>query len=225
MTIKELKRAQVLQEVEAGRMTGVEAAEMLGLSVRQVRRLQKTFRAKGAEGLAHGNRGKPSARRMPGKERKRILKLIEKDYRDYNTQHLMEELEREHGIVISYSALRRLRNAANLPSPRKRRVPGHRSRRERRPMAGMLLQADGSEHDWLEGRGPRVDTPCGRMLYCAQAGVIGILFRYPFYATHTRTVSLTHVIGKIRHSPRRLRFFVAAAARRKRTYYKGPVGI
>jgi transposase len=156
MTIKELKRAHVLQEVEGRRMGGKEAAEVLGLSVRQVRRLLKTFREKGAEGLAHGNRGKPSKRRMPEAEREGIIKLIAKDYRDYNTLHLQEELEEEHGLAVSYSALRRLRNAARLPSPRTRRVPGHRARRERRPVAGMLLQADGSDHDWLEGRGPRL---------------------------------------------------------------------
>lgn len=156
MMIKELKRAQVLQEVVARRMTGQDEAQMLGLSVRQVRRLQKTFREKGAEGLVHGNRGKQSQRRMPEEERERIIKLLGKDYRDYNTRHLAEELEWESGIVISYSALRQLRNAAGLPSPRKRRALAHRSRRERRLMAGMMLQANGNDHDWLEGRGPRL---------------------------------------------------------------------
>jgi transposase len=156
MTIKELKRAHVLQEVENGRMTGVAAAEVLRVSERQVRRLLRTYREKGAVGLAHGNRGKASKRRMDEQTRERIVGLIDKDYRDYNTLHLQEELEEEHGIVVSYSALRRLRQVANLPSPRTRRVTPHRSRRERKPVAGMMLQADGSDHDWLEGRGPRL---------------------------------------------------------------------
>lgn len=156
MTIRELKRAHVLQEVDNGHMTGVEAAEVLGVSERQVRRLLKTYRTKGAEGLVHGNRGKASRRRMDEQTRERIVGLIDKDYRDYNTLHLQEELEEEHGMVVSYSALRRIRQTAGLPSPRTRRVPGHRARRERRSVAGMMLQADGSDHDWLEGRGPRL---------------------------------------------------------------------
>jgi len=156
MTIKELKRAHVLQEVENGRMTGVEAAEVLRVSERQVRRLLKAYHEKGAEGLVHGNRGKVSKRRMDEQTRERIMALIEKDYRDYNTLHLQEELAEEHGIAVSYSALRRIRQAAGLPSPRTRRATPHRSRRERKPVAGMMLQADGSDHDWLEGRGPRL---------------------------------------------------------------------
>ena len=92
MTIKELKRAHVLQEVENGRMTGVEAAEVLRVSERQVRRLLKAYHEKGAEGLVHGNRGKVSKRRMDEQTRERIMALIEKDYRDYNTLHLQEEL-------------------------------------------------------------------------------------------------------------------------------------
>lgn len=156
MTIEELKRAHVLQEVENGRMTGVAAAEMLRVSERQVRRLLKTYREKGAEGLVHGNRGQASKRRMDEQTRERIVALIDKDYRDYNTLHLQEELEREHDIRVSYSALRRLRQTAGLPSPRTRRATPHRSRRERKPVAGMMLQADGSDHDWLERRGSRL---------------------------------------------------------------------
>lgn len=88
----------------------------------------------------HGNRGKPSQRRMPEDGRERIIKLLGKNYRDYNTRHLVEELERESGIVISYSALLRLRNAAGLPSPRKRRALAHRYSRPE--PAGIHLEAD-----------------------------------------------------------------------------------
>jgi transposase len=154
MTIKELKRLQVMHELEAGRITNPEAAEVLGVSKRQVIRWKKTYREKGAVGLAHGHRGKVSARRTPEEVRERIAKLLRERYRDYNTLHLVEVLAEEHGIAVSYATLRRIRLAVGVPSPRKRRAPRHRGRRERRPMAGMLLQADGSDHDWLEGRGP-----------------------------------------------------------------------
>ena len=153
---KEQKRLKVLNEVEAGRMTTRQAAELLGLSVRQVKRLKKAYREKGAAGLAHGNRGQASARRTPEKVRQQVVELAKKEYKDYNDQHFTEELEEREGIRLSRSTVRRIRRAAGLGSPRKRRAPRHRQRRERRPMEGMLLQTDGSDHDWLEGRGPRL---------------------------------------------------------------------
>ncbi len=156
MTHKELKRVEVIAQVEAGQLTGQAGAVLLGISVRQVRRLVKRYRADGAEGLAHGNRGRASTQRIADETRQRIVELVKKDYRDYNTSHLREILAERHGIVVSYTSLRAIRNAAGYPSPRKRRAPRHRRRRERYPMAGMLLQTDGSDHDWLEGRGPRL---------------------------------------------------------------------
>jgi transposase len=154
LTIKELKRLKVLQEMEAGRMTASEGAGALELSVRQVRRLMAAYGERGAEGLAHGNRGKSSLRRTPEGVRKRVLALATSEYKDYNDQHFTEELEERHGVRLSRSTVRRIRRAAGLGSPRKRRASKHRGRRERRAMVGMLLQTDGSDHDWLEGRGP-----------------------------------------------------------------------
>jgi transposase len=154
MTITELKRLKVVQEIEAGQMTASEGAEALELSVRQVRRLKRAYGEKGAAGLAHGNRGKASARRTPEGIRKRVEALANKEYKDYNDQHFTEELEERYGIKLSRSTVRRIRRAAGQGSPRQRRAPKHRARRERRAMEGMLLQTDGSDHDWLEGRGP-----------------------------------------------------------------------
>ncbi len=154
MTIKEQKRLKVLNKVEVGGMTGAQAAQMLGLSVRQVRRLLAAYREKGAAGLAHGNRGKASARRTPEAIGQRVVELASEEYKDYNDQHFTEELEERYGICLSRSTVRRIRRAAGLGSPRKRRAPRHRQRRERRAMEGMLLQTDGSDHDWLKGRGP-----------------------------------------------------------------------
>lgn len=135
-------------------MTASQGAEALELSVRQVRRLKKAYREQGAAGLAHGNRGRASTRRTPEATRKQVVELAKKEYQDYNDQHFTEELEERYGIRLSRSTVRRIRRAAGEGSPRKRRAAKHRARRERRPMAGMLLQTDGSDHDWLEGRGP-----------------------------------------------------------------------
>jgi hypothetical protein len=84
------------------------------------------------------------------------LALARTTYVDYNDQHFTEELAVQHGIVLSRSTVRRIRRQADLDSPRHRRAPRHRRRRERYPQAGMLLQIDGSDHNWLEDRGPRL---------------------------------------------------------------------
>lgn len=154
LNVKEQKRLLVLNEVLAGRMTGQEAAEVVGLSLRHTRRLIAAYRQEGAAVLAHGNRGKRSHRRTPEAVEEEIVALAKGLYHDYNNCHFTEELEERHGITVSSSTVRRVRQRHGLPSPRKRRVPRHRRRRERYPQAGMLLQVDGSKHDWLEGRGP-----------------------------------------------------------------------
>jgi len=156
LSVKEQKRLKVITEVDAGRLTGRVAAQLLGLSLRQTRRVIAAYRKEGAAGLAHGNRGKVSPRRLPDAVRKRILELSKSTYIDYNDCHFTEKLEEVHKIKISRSTVRRLRRSIGQGSPRKRRAPRHRKRRERYPQRGMLLQIDGSPHSWLEGRGPEL---------------------------------------------------------------------
>jgi transposase len=154
LTIKEQKRLHVLNELEAGRITNARAAEMIGVSERQIYRLKKVCRSEGAKALAHGNRGRASPRRIPEETREQVVNLVKEKYREFNDHHLVEVLRERHDIQMSRSSVRRLRQEAGLASPRKRRAPKHRSRRERYPRRGMLLQIDGSDHAWLEGRGP-----------------------------------------------------------------------
>ena len=151
---KEQKRLIVLNEVLAGRLTGSAAAELLGLSLRQTRRLLAAYRQAGAAGLVHGNRGREPANKVSPVVAGEVVRLARGEYLDFNDSHFTEELAERHGIILSGPTVRRLRRAAGLGSPRKRRAPRHRRRRERYPQAGMLLQVDGSKHDWLEGRGP-----------------------------------------------------------------------
>ena len=172
LSMKEQMRLKVVTEIEAGRITGPEAAKVLRLSLRQVRRIVAAYRKEGAAGLAHGNRGRVSPRRIPAVCRERILELARNKYSDYNDTHLTEKLEEEHGIKVSRSAVRRLRRSIGQGSPCKRRAPRHRSRRERYPQEGMFLQLDGSPHHWLEERGPRltliaaIDDATGKVPYC-----------------------------------------------------------
>ncbi len=156
LTSKEQKRLKVLNQVQVGQITGQQAAALLGVSLRQERRLMARYRRRGAAGLAHGNRGRPSRRRVPKAVRGKLLALAKGEFRDFNDQHFTEILGEEHGIRLSRSTVRRIRREAGLASPRKRRTSRHHQRRERYPQVGMLLQVDGSHHDWLEERGPEL---------------------------------------------------------------------
>ena len=154
MTPREQRRAWVLTRVLKHELTISEAAETLGLSERQLWRLRAAFERDGPAGLVHGNRGRPSGRRLDASLRDRVIELRRTTYADVNDTHLAELLAEREDIEVSRPSLQRILRAAGLASPRRRRPPRHRSRRERMAAAGVLLQLDGSRHAWLEGRGP-----------------------------------------------------------------------
>ena len=168
---KEQKRLMVLNEVERGVMIPREAAEVLGLSPRQVRRILAAYRKEGAQALAHGNRGRKPSNTLDENLKKRVVELARLTYSGCNTQHFTELLAERENIALSRSSVRLILLAAGIKSPRRRRPPKHRSRRERYPREGMLLQIDGSDHDWLEERGPRlsligaIDDATGKVPY------------------------------------------------------------
>jgi transposase len=151
---KEQRRLVMLNGIEMGRVTAGEAAEVLGLSLRHVRRILAAYRREGAAALAHGNRGRKPHNALDDGVKKRVLELAQSTYAGCNTQHFTELPAEREGITLSRSTVRLVLLGAGLKSPRKRRPPRHRSRRERYPREGMLLQIDGSRDDWLEGRGP-----------------------------------------------------------------------
>lgn len=155
MNREEQKRLMVLTAVGEGRVGAREAAVGLGLSLRHVRRLLARYRKEGAAGIAHGNRGKRPYNKLDDSVKARVRELAESKYSGLNTQHLTETLSEHEGLLVSRSTVRRVLLGSGIKSPRTRRAPRHRSRRERRAQQGMLLQIDGSPHDWLEGRGPR----------------------------------------------------------------------
>jgi hypothetical protein len=103
--------------------------------------------------VIHGNRGRPYKYRLKDQTLKRVVELARGKYRGFNDHHLSEKLKEEEKIEISREKVRRVLRSAGIGSPRKRRANKHRSRRERREAEGMMLQLDGSPHDWLEGRG------------------------------------------------------------------------
>ena len=151
---EEQMRLMVLNQVLVGELAAAEAAERLNRSVRQVRRMLAAYRKEGAAALAHGNRGRTVVHALDPGLRARVVALARERYASNDT-HLSEVFAQEEGIALSRSSVRRIRMAAGLARPRQRRPPAHRRRRERQARAGMLLQLDGSDHAWLEGRGPR----------------------------------------------------------------------
>jgi len=154
LTMREQQRVAIIERVFRGELTMAEAAMVLGVSERQSFRIKARIRKEGVRGVTHSNRGRSSPRTLPPTTRRRIVELARGKYRGFNDHHLTEKLAEAEGIRVSRETVRRLLRAEGLASPRKRRPPRHRGRRVRRPAEGMLLQVDGSPHDWLEGRGP-----------------------------------------------------------------------
>jgi len=168
---EEQRRIMVLNEVEKGVITGIQASRLIGLSLRHTRRLLARYRDEGVRALSHGNRGRKPINTIGEKVRQQVLKLASTRYCGFNHQHFTEKLAECEGIRISRSSVRNILLESGITSPRKRRPPKHRSRRERYPQEGMLLQIDGSPHDWLEGRGPQltligaIDDATGKVPY------------------------------------------------------------
>jgi transposase len=154
MRQKEAPRPGRLRAEEHGRISNAEGARAAGLSVRQFRRLRAVYRAEGVEGLMHGNRGRPSARRLSDEQRQRVVDLINQKYAGFNDCHLTEKLRTVEKIVLSRALVRRIRHEAGLPAKRKRRAPKHRKRRDREAREGALVLIDGhwSVEEQLAGR-------------------------------------------------------------------------
>ena len=149
----ELKRLYVIEKVREGMIKQVEAAEILSLSSRQIRRIVKRIRVEGKKGIVHKLRGRPSNRRIAGKIRDRVIELYRKEYADFGPTLASEKLLERDGIGVNDETLRLwLIETGDWKKTRKRR--GHRQWRERKHHAGEMVQMDGSHHDWFEGRGP-----------------------------------------------------------------------
>lgn len=153
--MNEQKRLEVIQRVMDDRFTIKGAGKVLDLSERQMYRVVKKVREEGVTGVIHKNKGKKSPRKFSEGNRQKILDLVEKRLSDINDTHLCEILEREEKIVIGRETLRKILRHAGKAPKRRRRAKKHRTRRERKAALGEMLQMDASDHDWLEGRGPR----------------------------------------------------------------------
>lgn len=154
MSHKELDRVGVIRKVADQGLVQREAALQLGLSVRQVKRLVRAFRDRGAAGLVSGHRGRPGNNRIDALVRDQFIELVRRHYPDFGPTLAHEKLTELHGFGYSVETLRAWMIAEGLWQPRKRRQASIHQRRPRRPCRGELAQIDGSPHAWFEERGP-----------------------------------------------------------------------
>ena len=153
MSARELNRLEVLGRVAERRLTQRRAAEQLGLSERQVRRLCRALGQQGAPGLVSRKRGHPSNRKLPAAVRERALGLVRARYADFGPTLAREKLFEHHGVEVSTETLRQWMIDAGLWVPRSQRPRRAHQPRPRRSGLGELVQIDGCDHDWFEDRG------------------------------------------------------------------------
>jgi transposase len=175
MTARDILRVDVVGRYLDEKVTAVEAASELTVSERQFRRYVSAYRMKGAIGLLHGNRGKPSHRRIPDSVRGQVQELMRSQYSEFNTSHIRDMLEEEHDISLSYSCVWRLRSEMKQATPKKHRPRTHRVRRIAAEREGQLVQVDGSTHVWLKDHGLSF-TPIS-FLDDATGKILGGVFR------------------------------------------------
>ncbi len=154
MSNREIDRLRIIDKVLTHHLSWRQAAEELSLSKRHIGRLCCRFRQEGPPGLIHGLRGKPSNHHLDPGVLDKALDIIKGRYHDFGPSFANEKLLKLHKIKMSTPTLRKGMIQAGLWTPRKAK-PKHRAWRQRRPRIGMLIQLDGSIHDWFEGRGQK----------------------------------------------------------------------
>jgi transposase len=176
MSNREITRLEVMQRLKEKRLTQKEAAGMLGISTRQVKRLWRAYRKRGAPGLVSKRRGKPSNNRLDAGVAQQALDLIKERYADFGPTLAHEKLTEVHQLKLSRESVRRIMIEEGVWKPKRAKQPSAHQMRERRACFGELVQIDGSDHDWFEGRGPK----CTLLVYIDDAsGHIGELWFVP----------------------------------------------
>jgi len=170
MTNQEIDKLKVMQNVIHRKFTWNQAGEQLDLSERQIGRLVARVRQEGNRGIIHRLRGRCSNHQIKPERLEKALRLIRAHYSDFGPTFANEKLRQKHDMILSTFILRRGMIEAGLWKPGKHKLK-HRAWRSRRSCVGVLVQLDGSDHDWFEGRGPRcvlllfIDDATSRILY------------------------------------------------------------
>ena len=156
MNQKQLQKLKVIENAVEGKLTVAEAAALLKVSIRQVKRYKARFEAKSHVWVLHGNKGRHPANRLPESIREQIVELATGKYKGFNDTHLREKLAGVEKVVVSRETVRSILRARQIRSPQRRRPRKYRTRRERKAQTGAMVLADASRHDWLEERGPKL---------------------------------------------------------------------
>jgi transposase len=170
MSTKELSRLEVMQRLKGKRLLQKEAANMLDISIRQIKRLWQKYQKQGAKGLISQRRGKASNHCLDAGISQQALDLIKKKYSDFGPTLAHEKLTEVHKVRMSRESVRKLMIAEGLWKPRRAKKTVVHQMRERRACLGELVQIDGSDHAWFEERGERctllvyIDDATGRLL-------------------------------------------------------------
>jgi transposase len=165
MSNQEITRMEAMQRIKDKRMTQKEAARMLNLSVRQIKRLFRAYKERGAKGLISARRGKPSNHRLDGQVEQQALDLLKEKYAGFGPTLAHEKLTEVHQLQLSRESLRRIMIEEGMWKPKRAKKPPVHQMRERRACYGELVQIDGSDHGWFEGRGPK----CTLLVYIDDA--------------------------------------------------------
>ena len=145
-----MKLQDVILKAMGKSLTWIEAAEVAGMSVRNMQRMRQRYQEHGYNGLFDQRRGKRSIHRIPMETAERVLGLYRDKYPDFNVRHFHEKLRAQHEIALSYTWGKTVLQGAGLVGRRQRQRGVHRKRRPRRPLPGMLLHIDGSHHQWFQ---------------------------------------------------------------------------
>lgn len=170
MSKKELTRTEVMKRIEEKRLRQKEAAEILGISERHVRRLLRAYRQDGERGLISKRRGKPSNNRMKSEVKQQVIDLLHSRYPDFGPTLAQEKLSEVHKLKLSDESVRQIMIKEELWKPRKVKQKAVHQMRPRRACIGELVQIDGSPHAWFEDRGPAcsllvyIDDATGRLM-------------------------------------------------------------
>ena len=165
MTMRELDRLKCIQGVVDRQLKLYQAAERLGLTTRQVRRLVRRYSQAGPVGLISRHRNRPSNHRLKAAIADQAFGIIRERYADFGPTLAAEKLRERHGVALAVETVRSLMVAGGLWLPRKLRAPKIQQPRTRRACLGELIQIDGCEHHWFEDRAPA----CTALVYVDDA--------------------------------------------------------
>lgn len=155
MSNRECDRADVMARIKHKKMSQIQAATLLELGVRQVKRLYKAYKDQGIRGLVSQHRGKRGNHRLSDQVKEAAIRIIRELYWDFGPTFACEKLVQKHHLNVSVSSIRLLMVENNLWIPKRSKKPVIHQMRERRGQCGELVQIDGSPHDWFEERAPK----------------------------------------------------------------------